>query len=246
MNPKFFLNIYWRLQSFIAPTLKYSQTIYEDVLTKNCDQENLWLDMGCGHQLLPSWRFKQEVELIVKSKVIVGIDYDFYSLTQHKTIKDKVRGDITKLPFPNDSFDLATANMVFEHFDKPEEQLTEIARVLKPRGKLIFHTPNTFGYTTMMAKMIPEVIKQKLVYIFQRRKEEDVFPAFYEINSLSKITKLANMLGFKIVQIKMICSSAQFVIIPPIVFFELLWIRLLMTKIMKPFRTNIIAILEKA
>lgn len=135
--------------------------------------------------------------------------------------------------------------MVFEHFDNPEKQLMEIFRVLSRGGKLIFHTPNKLGYTTLLARMIPKSIKDRLVYILQGRKEEDVFPAFYRINSKSQIYKLAKLTGFNVLKIKMICSSAQFVILPPIVFLELIYIRFLMSKLGKPLRTNIIAILEK-
>lgn len=247
MNRESFFKIYWRLQSIIAPGLKYSQTIYEDILNEYCEETFKWLDLGCGHQLLPSWRFEQEKTLInSEGKLIVGIDYDYLSLTKHKTITNKLRGDITNLPFPDSTFDLITSNMVFEHLDNPEEQLKEISRVLSKGGKLIFHTPNKLSYATMMARMIPEAIKNRLVYILEGRKEEDVFPAYYKINSPSKIKEIAALSGFNVSKIKMICSSAQFVILPPLVFFELIWIRFLMSKVGKQLRTNIIAVLEKA
>ena len=57
--------------------------------------------------------------------------------------------------------------MVFEHLDHPEKQLREIARVLSKDGKLIFHTPNKFGYATLIARLIAEAIKAKLVYVIQ-------------------------------------------------------------------------------
>jgi 2-polyprenyl-3-methyl-5-hydroxy-6-metoxy-1,4-benzoquinol methylase len=249
MNREVFFKIYWKLQSIIAPGLTYSQAIYEDVLNLYSEKSSRWLDLGCGHQLLPSWRFEQEKKLINNTdaeKLIIGIDYDHLSLTKHKTIANKVRGNITKLPFPNSSFDLITSNMVFEHLDTPEEQMKEIARVLSKGGKLVFHTPNRLGYSTLAAMIIPEAIKDRLVYILQGRKEEDVFPAYYGINSQSRIQEIAALSGFNVSKIKMICSSAQFVIFPPILIFELIWIRLLMTKVGRPLRTNIIAILEKA
>jgi len=247
MNREIFHKIYWKLQSIIAPGLKYSQTIYEDVLNAYSKKSFKWLDLGCGHQLLPSWRFEQEIKLInSKEKLIIGIDYDYLSLTKHKTIVNKIRGNITKLPFSDSTFDLITSNMVFEHLDNPEEQLKEISRVLSKGGKLIFHTPNKLSYSTLAAMLIPESIKDRLVYILQGRKEEDVFPAYYKINSPSKIKEIAALSGFNISKIKMICTSAQFVILPPLVFFELIWIRVLMSRVGKPFRTNIIAILEKA
>lgn len=246
MNQQILYSIYKKLQSIIAPGLKYSQSIYEEVLNEYCDNSVKWLDLGCGHHLLPPWRLEQEKLLISKANSVFGIDYDYLSLTKHCTIKNKLRGDITRLPFADHSFDLITSNMVFEHLDDPEKQLKEVSRLLSKGGKLIFHTPNSCSYATLMARIIPEYIKGKLVFILQGRKEEDIFPAYYRINSPTKIKELARLSGFNVVEIKLICSSAQFIVFPPIVFFELFWIRFLMSKTGKPLRTNIIAILEKA
>jgi ubiquinone/menaquinone biosynthesis C-methylase UbiE len=218
INRNLFSKTYWWLQKYIAPELQYSQAIYEKILNEYCVANIQWLDLGSGHQILPPWRLEQEEKkLVTIPKLIVGLDYDWLSLTKHKTIKNLVRGDITKLPFPDNSFDLITSNMVFEHLNNPQQQLNEISRILKVGGKLIFHTPNKLSYTTLMARIIPEKIKDKLIYILEGRKKEDVFPAFYKINSPSEINRLATESEFKIVKIKLICSSAQFIIIPPLV-----------------------------
>jgi hypothetical protein len=97
-----------------------------------------------------------------------------------------------------------------------------------------------------MGRLIPEALKNKLIYLLQGRKEEDVFPTYYKINSPSEIRKFATLAGLNVSKIKMICSTAELIILPPLVIFELIWIRFLMTKVGKPLRTNIIAILEKA
>jgi predicted TPR repeat methyltransferase len=44
-------------------------------------------------------------------------------------------GDVTCLPFPDATFDLATCTAAFHHFDQPEQVLAEVARVLRPGGK---------------------------------------------------------------------------------------------------------------
>ena len=37
------------------------------------------------------------------------------------------------------------------------------------------HTPNRRGYTTIAARLIPDLIKKKLVYLLQQREPDDVF-----------------------------------------------------------------------
>ena len=245
-NRQKFTKIYYKLQAKIVPGLKHSQSIYEDVLNEHCEKPLKWLDLGCGHHLLPPWRLEQEKRLIDKAGMVVGIDYDHLSLTKHKTIKNRLRGDISHLPFPDSTFDLITSNMVFEHLEHPEKQLKEIYRVLSSGGKLIFHTPNRLGYTVLMARVVPDAIKGKIIYFLEGRKEEDVFPTFYRINSFAEINSLAKLSGFNVLKIKRVCSSAVFGILTPIVLFELFYIRFLLSETGKSFRTNLIVVLEKA
>jgi ubiquinone/menaquinone biosynthesis C-methylase UbiE len=242
---KAFYKIYWRVEGVIAPTLKYSQYLYEDILKFYVNPNVKWLDLGCGHQILPTWRSEEEKHLVGNCKVVVGIDYDLHSLKNHKNICLKVKGDITKLPFRDSFFDLVTANMVVEHLDNPDVQFKEIIRILKPGGIFIFHTPNALGYTTIMTRLVPNILKDKLTYLFQGRKEEDIFITYYRANTRKRINNLAKTTRFEVVKIKMIVSSAQFIIIPPLVILEIIWIRILMMKLFKPLRTNIIAILKK-
>lgn len=236
---------YKYLRLIIAPTLRYSQYIYEDILNENCKPDCVWLDLGCGHHLLPPWRYEQEKLLVNKPRLFIGLDYDYHSLTRHKTLKNKIRGDVSYLPFASNTFNIVTSNMVFEHLEKPSNQLKEIYRILKPGGKLIFHTPNVLSYGTIIARITPEKIKRKIIYFLDERDDDDIFRTFYRINSTKKIRKIAKQAGLQIKKIKMICSSALFTNIPPVVFFELFLIRFLMTKRMKWARANIIAILEK-
>ena len=48
-----------------------------------------------------------------------------------------VEGDITALPFPDSSFDVAGTHMVLHHVARPELALAELARVTHPRGTLL-------------------------------------------------------------------------------------------------------------
>lgn len=239
------LRFYWTAQSVMAPGLQYAQTLYEHVLWQVTAGREAWLDLGCGHQMLPPWRSVQEVDLVKQTRVIVGLDTDFQSLRSHRTIARRVCGSVTTLPFTSESFDLVSSNMVFEHLDDPERQLREIARVLRPNGVLVFHTPNVRGYPTVLAKLVPEFVKKKLIWALERRKEEDVYPTFYRINSPERIHTMAARAGLSVMSVRMIVSGAALAVFPPAALFELALIKVLMGRSLKNLRPNIIAILQK-
>ena len=238
-------NIYNSARKIIVPNLAHSQSLYENVLRSHVGSATRWLDLGCGHQILPSWRLEAERALANNCDTVVGLDFDLGSLKAHQTIDNRVRGNIAELPFVDNHFDLVTANMVVEHLDKPEVQFQEVYRILKPGGLFLFHTPNALGYLTIGARLVPEVFKDRLVYLLDGRSENDVFEAHYKANTRKRIGDLAQASGFQLVKIKMLVSEAGFMFIPPLAIPELFWIRILMTKSFKPLRTTIIAILKK-
>jgi ubiquinone/menaquinone biosynthesis C-methylase UbiE len=45
-------------------------------------------------------------------------------------------GDVTALPFPDDSFDLVVSSLSMHHWDRPAAAVPELARVLRPGGRL--------------------------------------------------------------------------------------------------------------
>jgi len=240
------LKIYWALRRVIAPKLTYAQYLYEETLKARVRSESRWLDLGCGHGILPVWRRAEEVALVRTCAFTAGLDYDHASLLAHRTITRRVRGDISQLPFCDGSFDLVTMNMVVEHLLHPERQLEEVRRILAPGGLLVFHTPNSFGYTTMMARLVPKRLKGLLISLLDGRTPSDVFPTYYRANTRSRIKELAHSNGYEVVSVRMVVTDAAFAVISPVAVLELIWLRLLMTDALKGLRTNIIAVLRKA
>ncbi len=238
-------DIYRALQRTIAPGLEYSHSLYEDVLNSHVNGSVDWLDVGCGHHVLPLWRGEEEKNMVARCRTMVGLDADLGSLRKHRSAQAAVLGSVSHLPFRDESFDLVTANMVVEHLDVPDIQFREIARILKPDGVFILHTPNRFGYSTMIARLVPEWAKKRIIRLLDDREEEDVFRTFYRVNTPKDIERIAEVCGFDVGQLKMIVTSAQLVVFPPLVMFELMWIRLLMTRPFKSLRTNIIGVLRK-
>lgn len=244
MNRKALYAVYYSTKRFIAPSLEYAQVFYEQVLFKQVGPDMLWLDLGCGHQLLSPWRESQEDTLVSQCHDLIGLDLCLPALRTHRSIRKRVVGDISHLPFSDRSFDLVTANMMVEHLSDPLAQFCEIKRVLKPGGRFVFHTPNANGYFCAARRFIPCVLNAWLVKLLEGRPQEDVFPVQYKANTTARISELARMAGFKVNDLKMLLSSPVFALVPPLMVVELLWLRLLMLKAFKRWRTNIIAELE--
>ncbi len=239
---------YWSVQAVIAPGLKNSQFAYRDKLTSLVSPKTKWLDLGCGHRLLPEWMpdgDQQSQTIVALARAVFGVDRDFQSLAQHDTIQRKVCGELHQLPFQDGSFDLVTANMVVEHLESPAIALREISRILKPGGLFLFHTPNAIGYSSLVTRLFPGRSLPHISRFLLGRKVEDVYPTFYRLNTRAAITAAAANHGLVILDYISLESSAQSVILGPGVIPELLLIRLLRLQALAGMRTNILAVLQK-
>jgi len=239
---------YLFVQGLLVPRLRNSQYAYREMLRLLIDPGRRWLDLGCGHQFLPEWMpgsEKEEIAILKRAQISVGIDADLPSLSKHRMLKDRVLGDIERLPFRDHSFDLVTANMVVEHVQDPSGLLDEVSRILSPNGLFLFHTPNRYGYATLITAVLPTALKIKLAGFLQNRRQEDVFTTFYRMNSPGAVRRMARESGFEVLELLVIESSAQTIMLGPMVILELLWIRILRLPVLKNLRTNIITILRK-
>jgi ubiquinone/menaquinone biosynthesis C-methylase UbiE len=237
--------IYWRIEKIIAPQLVPSQRLYEDVLEKTETGRTRWLDVGCGHRLLPDWRAESERTLVQRAASIVGVDPDAQSISKHRTITDVRLGKAEELPFPPGSFNLVTANMVAEHLQDPAACLQEIHRVLEPGGTFIFHTPNAKSVTVRINRSLPDSLKKMLAAVLESRKSEDVYPTHYRLNDEAAIQRAAEKAGFEMRHVSFTSSVAIFSVIFPVAIIELLWIRLTLTKPFRRLRSNLIVTLTK-
>lgn len=239
---------YWKMESIITPGLNNSQIAYKTRLASSIQSGLWWLDLGCGHQLLPEWMphaTEEALAIMAPAHKVVGLDPDFASVAQHTTFRDKVCGQSNLLPFADKSFDLITANMVMEHVEYPSVVLAEIWRVLKPGGTFLFHTPNKNGYSSLVTHLFPEKFIPWLSGFLLGRKAEDVYPTFYRLNTQDSIANAAHHAGFAVAEFSYLESSAQARMLGPLVIFELLFIKLLRQPRLKRWRTNIIAALQK-
>jgi SAM-dependent methyltransferase len=234
------------LQRRIVPELRYSQTQFEEHLQQHGSRAARWLDVGCGHQLLPPWREAAERALVAQCPVVVGMDYDLDSLRRHRTLRNVLRGDVSHLPFADETFDLVTANMVVEHLAEPADQFREIARVLRPGGAFLFHTPNARSYPVRVSRLLPDGVKKLLARVLEGRHAEDVFPTHYRANTEALVRDIARHTGFVVEAINFTASTPVTAVVPPVALFELLWLRLLLRRpSMAKYRQTLICVLRR-
>lgn len=108
------------------------------------------LDAGCGIGYFITMARK----LGLKAE---GIDISSEAVKIAKKRREKVTlGDLRKMPFKNNSFDIVLAEGSVEHFPETEKALKEIARVIKPNGIFIGNIPNKYTLFTLN-KIIQQV-----------------------------------------------------------------------------------------
>jgi ubiquinone/menaquinone biosynthesis C-methylase UbiE len=173
------------------------------------------------------------------------MDPDFDNIRGHASIRNKSVAMIEHLPFPDESFDLLSANMVMEHLHDPGAALLEARRVLRNGGNLVFHTPNFRNYQVFLAWLLPQFLKYRLIRLLEGRGDKDVFPVAYKINTSRQIEQRAAQCGFRVVDIKMLNSTAATAVFFPSAVLELLLLRLLESTSLRKYRTNIVAVLQK-
>jgi ubiquinone/menaquinone biosynthesis C-methylase UbiE len=227
----------------------FAEAYYRERLIELVSGNSEWLDLGCGHQLLPGWLKTSEVDqrtLSSRCKRLTGIDASAEAMARHPYLHERVVGDIQHLPFSKNSFTLLTARSVVEHIEQPVPFLCEAYRVLKPGGHFLFATPNYLHYQFLVASLVPEKAKVRLIRYLEGRTDEDVFKAYYRLNIPSQVEKLAVSAGFEINSVDTVECLPEFGRLGhPVVDIEKAITAILRHRRLRAFRAVIVAILRK-
>lgn len=226
--------------------LTHPQVHYARFLAGHLAGVSRWLDVGCGHQLVPPDKMSVQQQRVCFGQVpcLVGIDVD-PAIVEHPLLTARVMGFGGRLPFAAESFDLVTANMVLEHVQNPAEFLADIHRVLRPDGHFIFHTPNAQYYLVALARLTPEWLKRNLIWILERRRDEDIFTTYYKLNTPQTITRFANNSGFEVDTLAIKGGDGAFGALGPVGWGECAVLKLLSWLGGGRFNSNLIVSLRK-
>jgi len=232
----------------LVPGLRNSTWVYREALESLVTPATRWLDLGCGHQLLPTWMQDGEAAaaaLIGRSPFVVGLDQVPSQLVKHNTITRRVAADIARLPLRDGAFDLVSANMVLEHVADGARLLKEVGRVMSPGGRFVFHTPNRRFYQIALSMWVPQAMRRRAASLIEGREMDDVFPTHYRMNTRPAIESLAAAGGWTVENVRFVNSGLTMTRIPVLALLEIGVTRLLESPAMASARSNLIVVLRK-
>ena len=209
----------------IARAIRLDLTHYEEhyasALRRYVGQGARWLDLGCGHRIVPDWAMApaEQERLVKRATFLVGVDLHD-GILRHPLLTYGVIGMGGALPFKDRTFDLVTANMVVEHVPDPTEFLRDVFRVLRPGGRFLFVTPNLMSPLIFASQLISEGTKKCMIRYLEQREETDVFPSYYRMNKPQAITKAAEGSGFVTAELSVIASCGEFDRLGPVSWIE--------------------------
>lgn len=211
---------------------------FEDTLRESIPAGAVVLDAGCGSGRI----FRYELEPGCR---VVGVDIGA-ELRDNPNVGERVRGDAQRLPFAGASFDAVLASHVMEHLTEPERALAEVARVLRPGGRLLLLTPNRFHYVPLVAGLLP----QRLHVWFNRRRgveERDVFPTLYRANTAGRLRRLLEGAGLTVEWLERFETEPEYLAFHPLAYALGVGYERLVNRVrfLAPLRVAIIAIARK-
>ena len=185
-----------------------------------------WLDIGCGLELVPWWlkdRASLETELRSRARSLVGVDLNFEALRENRSCNIRLNVDAAHLPFADESFDLVTCNMVFEHLADPRLVLGEIRRVLRPGGRLIAITANWLDFMTIAARSLPGGLREKFAPRTESQARGNGASPHFRLNRLGTIDSLLKIVGFTQRRIEKLDQPDTYAHIPVLARIESVW-----------------------
>lgn len=148
------------------------------------------LDAGCG-RTTPVLR-----NFIGRAGRLIGVD--LVEFTDVPAGIETYEIDLAHVPLPDSCVDVIMSRSVFEHLTDPDAVYRELARILRPGGRIVFLTANLWDYGTAVARLVPNRYHASVVKFVEGRKEEDTFPTAYRTNTRSAVDRLARDAGLDV------------------------------------------------
>lgn len=167
-------------------------TVYRDRLGRAAGDAPRVLHLGCG------WDRSGVLKLLPPTSEVIGVDLDEDAGRRYPGVF--VRADAAALPFPDDRFDLVCSEYVLEHIERPDAVLSELARVVRPGGRVVALAPNAWSYKSIAAMLTPHRLHELAARVLRADSREagDVYPTRYRVNTRAAVFLLAALHGFSV------------------------------------------------
>ncbi|MGD0158720.1 MAG: methyltransferase domain-containing protein [Candidatus Bathyarchaeia archaeon] len=173
--------IFYRVLSKVYDRLNvffYTDTMRNDVAElAHIHQGSRVLDVGCGTGYTTEAVLKR-----LEIGEVDGIDMTSQQLRKaarklnpKKVVVNLSRGDAENLPFRNETFGAIISFGALEYFPNPERALQEMARVVKPRGRVVVGGPESEWFKRIfLDRMLYTPSAKEVVELFNQAKFRDV------------------------------------------------------------------------
>ena len=199
----------------------------------------LVLDAGCGPGRIFRYRPRR------RPRFIVGLDRSD-SIRENRNVNRHVRGELEALPFRDAAFDVVISAHVLEHVVRPGAVFAELARVLKPGGRLLALTPNRWHYVALLARLLPQRMH---VAVNRARglREDDVFPTQYRANTAGRMRELLAKAGLELERLALFETEPEYLAFHPVAYAAGVAYERLVNRfeVLAPLRVSIMAVARK-
>jgi len=224
---------------FYRPSFLGMFSRFQEVINGHVSAGSVLLDAGCGtgRTLL----YRRHLPCVR----VLGLDMSPHA-RDNPNVDSHVRGDLEALPFPNASFDIVLSTHVAEHLAHPETAFGEMARVLRPGGRLLLLTPNRRHYVPLLARFLP----LRLHVAVNRRRgldEDEVFPTLYRANTATDLRRLTGGAGLHVERLEAFETEPEYLAFHPLAYAAgVLYERLVNRyRVLAPLRVNLLLVARK-
>lgn len=201
-----------RLRKRYYSHLPHPYQLFEDAAARLLPASGgVLLDAGCGRGV-PVLR-----KYLGRCERLIGVD--LVEFTDVPAGIETYRTDLATLPLADASVDLIISRSVFEHLVEPAAVYAEMARVLRPGGRILFLTANMWDYGTLVARMVPNRFHAKVVKAVEGRDEQDTFPTAYRSNTRADVQRLAGGAGLRVQAFEYLSQYPNYLMFSGVAFF---------------------------
>lgn len=232
--------ICWDIIKRYYPQYEDRKKLFIEFLEQYLRPDIILVDLGCGKGDKTICVYKEKVRLSI------GLDIS-ESVSKNITIHYPIVGNAYAIPLSNGSVDVIVCQEMIEHLEYPKRFFTEASRVLKSSGILIIMTPNILGWRSIISALMPykfHIYMNKMLY---EVNEDEVFPTYYNANSVWRINKYLDRIGFRRMQQIMYEPTPRTLVFSRITIYMEILLTLILRKYewLSNFRETIIASYQK-